>query len=114
RRERMGGLSQQEGQRPGDVLVINRMAELVEQHAHPPLAPPQVAEHPDVALAIDVGTEGVLILTFTLVEIATREDVVDRKADLPEEVPSHAFGVECPVDGLQIEHTEPGRLLPEK
>ena len=61
--------------------VVDGVAELVEHGVHPPLARLDVAEHPNVALAIDVDAERVLALAVACVEVALREDGPDVEAE---------------------------------
>ena len=50
------------------------MPELVQQHAGPELVRAQVAEHANVARAVDVHAERVLALALPLVQIRAGED----------------------------------------
>jgi len=63
-----------------EVLVVHRVAELVEHRRGPSLVRNDVAENADVLrLAIDLRAERVLTLLLALVEVTALEDVLDRK-----------------------------------
>ena len=54
-----------------DVLAgVDRVAQLVQHRAHPVLVGHDVGQHADVALAVDVGAEGVRALARLLVQVA--------------------------------------------
>ena len=57
------------------------MAALVEHRLQPFVARHHVGQHADVALAVDIGAEGVRALAGLLEEIAAAQHVVDRQAD---------------------------------
>ena len=79
--------------RSGNVLAaIDRMAQLVQHRAHPVLVGHDVGQHAHVALAVDVGAEGVRALAGLLVEVAAGDHVVDRQTDAGVEIAAELRG----------------------
>ena len=90
------------------------MAQLVQHRAHPVFVGHDVGQHADVALAVDVGAEGVRALARLLVEIAAGDHVVDRQADAGVEVPAQLQDVGLLVGRVEIGLEDGGRFLEER
>src|SRR5438105_3241155 len=60
-----------------DAILIDGVAELVQQCGHPARVRLHVQERAHVPFAIDVDRVGVLVLTLSRVQIAARQDGVD-------------------------------------
>ena len=73
RRERVRASRHEPRQVAVDTLVVHGVAELVEHRLHPPFAGLHVAQDADVALAVDVDAERVLVLTLAPVQITVGE-----------------------------------------
>jgi hypothetical protein len=74
------------------VVVVDGVADLVEEHVQPLLARGQVGQHPDVAAPVDVQAEGVLVLARARVQVGAVQQVPGLQA--------HAVvgGAEAPVE----------------
>ncbi len=62
--------------------VVNGVPLFVEHGVHPLGRGLDIAESPYVAFSIDIGAEGVLVLAWSLVEIAAFDHTVDGQADV--------------------------------
>ena len=85
-RDRLGGEdvrvpAQQPRQAAVDRHVVDAVAELVEHRPEPALARLDVREDPHVVAAVDLDAERVLVLVRARVEVAAREDALDRVAE---------------------------------
>ncbi len=102
---------QEEGKAAVDVLVVRSVAELVEDRLHPVAVVLHVGENAYVAGAVDVGAEGVRVLAGTLVEVARREDILDRHADAGVERLRDLDGVLARVVPVEIQLAHLRQLL---
>ena len=73
----MGRLSEKPGLFGIVVLTIDGVAQLVEYGLGPALGVLEVAEDADVAVAVDIGAEGVRVFALPVVEVASSEDIVN-------------------------------------
>ena len=86
----------------------------MEHRPHPVFVGHDVGQHADVALAVDVGAEGVRALAGLLVQVAAGDHVVDRQADAGVEVAAELQDVGAGVDGVEVGLEDGGRLLEER
>ena len=90
------------------------MAQLVEHRAHPVLVGHDVGQHAHIALAVDVGAEGVGALAGLFVEVAPRDHVVDRQADSRVKIAAKLEDVGFRVDRVEIGGENGRRFLEER
>jgi len=95
RGEDVGRFPQQPGQLRVHPPIINGMAEFVQHGAHPACVGPHVGQHPDVAGAVHVHAEGVLVLPGSLVQVAGGDDGFDGESDGGEELARHGHRVDA-------------------
>ena len=90
------------------------MPELVEHRVHPPLVRLDVAQHPDVAVAVDVDAEGVLALAVPGVEIALVEHVAHVETDAVVRADGERLQITAGEERIEIERAAGRRVLEER
>ena len=110
----MRGRAEHERKADVDVAVVGGVAELVQHRARPPLVRNVVAQHPHVALPIDVDAERVLALPLAGVQVA----LLHHRAHVEPEALIGTQGERLQVGGrevlVEIEAGDPWRLLEER
>ena len=108
------GCAKQPGLVHVQVLVVDPVAQFVQDRLHPPLVVLEVAQDPHVALAVDVRAEGVGVLALPLVEVAAGQDRLDRQADPVVEGHGKLLDVPALVVDVQVQVIDRRRLLEER
>src|SRR5207237_9293447 len=73
--------TEQEWKQTVVVFIVDRVSEFVEHGAHPAFVRPDVAQHTNIALMIDIQAESMLGLPLAFVEIRAAKQVFNIKAD---------------------------------
>jgi hypothetical protein len=84
--ERVSGVPEDVRKLDLDPPVVDAVAQLVENRAHPARRRLEIEQNPDVALAVDVDTERVLVLPVPLLDVGALEDRSDVETDAVEEL----------------------------
>jgi hypothetical protein len=109
--------AQQVGQLGIEVLLVHRVAELVEQRSHPVFVRAEIAEDPDVRAPVDRQAERVLILPRPLEEIGAPQQLTNVEVDRPEvglgqRVETLSFVVAIEVDRDTVALEEGNLVVP--
>ncbi len=108
------GRPQEPGQLRPDPEVVDAVAELVEHRVHRVVRRHDVRQDPDVAGAVDVDAERVLVLAVARVQVASLDDPVDLEPDTRHRATRQPDDVLALEERVEIDGPVRRRLLEER